>query len=290
MQEYHALGLLVLFEELRIAMNDLIARRLGLLIKVEGGGRVFVGSRLQEVATSEEVEAAGWQLLSNLVVHGAFRHVGIEDGGRSVIHADAGGDADCGPMLLCLLGNGGDWGLKVLQNANGVVLGLYARSKSRASSSGVGDTVGSTLRGDKAHVREAGEEQGRRADAPFASSKIGFGTIHLVDAHTIANEIENVLRTGILFRCLLCVGCPAEAQGQRDEKDYSFHYYFEVFWFLSSGELRQALHALNKEHKAFVGIAPNWVRRRPACIPRSALPTCHASLVPSLALSHSDVG
>ena len=83
------------------------------------------------------------------------------------------------------------------EHANCVVVSFASSGKCRTASCGIRDAVARTLRVYQSYVRKRRENQRFDTNAPFEGSSKGFGSIHLVDAHAVTNEIKHI------FGCIL---------------------------------------------------------------------------------------
>ena len=84
-------------------------------------------------------------------------------------------------------------GCQVSKHAEGTILCLVACSKSCTSCGRVGDAVACALGVYEGGVGERGEAKLVDAYASLHCCEIGLGTVYLVYAHAVANEIENIL-------------------------------------------------------------------------------------------------
>lgn len=57
----------------------------------------------------------------------------------------------------------------------------------------IGHAVRGGIGGDKSGIRKLRETDGLHTDTSLKGCKIGLRAVHLVDTHTVANEIEHIL-------------------------------------------------------------------------------------------------
>ena len=131
-------------------------------------------------------------------------------------------DADTGSYTYLLAGTFGAFGYAhhpffVGVYADGAVIGLHTGGKGCSACRRVGDRVGCRESGGHTCHGEGSETEGLGADASLLFAQIHFGSVHLVQAHAVANEIEYIL-------CLLCF-CHQGHQQEEHQIRQSFHNY-----------------------------------------------------------------
>ena len=153
----------------------------------------FLDIGFVEVGTCEEIVVTLAEVLSQFVVHLATGLMAVERCRGGVCDGHRGGNAH---GLAGLLGPGRDAAdgcLQILQHADGAVLRLVSCGERRAAGSGVSDAVCGRVRVHHSHHRQAGHQDGLKADAPLQGSEIGLGDVDLVHTHSVADEVEHIL-------------------------------------------------------------------------------------------------
>ena len=195
LQENHAVGFAILFRKFLVTVGN--GEALGASLVVEVSFAFVKGSRFQEVTPCKEVKVGSHEVTTDFCIHLAVLLVSIETGRSGVVHAHTGGDAHgcaCFFRPYCNRSHGGD---AVGEYANCVVVSFASSGKCRTTSCGIRDAVARTLRVYQSHMRKRRENQRFDTNAPFEGSSKGFGSIHLVDAHAVTNEIKHI------FGCIL---------------------------------------------------------------------------------------
>ena len=83
--------------------------------------------------------------------------------------------------------------LQVLQDAESAVLRLVSACQSSTAGSRVGHAIRGALCVDECYVWEAGEAKFLDANLTFERTEVSLGSVDLVHAHTVADEIEHIL-------------------------------------------------------------------------------------------------
>ena len=231
LEENHLLSLLCLLLVLLVATYDGEAVSFCLLVEV---GTAVGVLGLVEVRCSEEVDVRLGELFANLVVLVAVTDVCIEGSGCGVVYADTRRDADGCTGLAGPVSNAGDGGRQVLQYAQGAVLCLVAAGKGSAACGRVGHAVCGALCVDESHIGEAGEAEFLDADAAFQGTEVSLGSIDLVDAHAVANEVEHIL--GLAFS----KGSESNRQNAQERKE-SFLHVIKYIWLFNFAHLSKML-------------------------------------------------
>ena len=118
--------------------------------------------------------------------------VGIKGSGRGVIHRHARGNAHTGPGGFGPHGDAHDGRGEVGQKTQSAVFSFVARGQGGARSGRVGHAVGGREGINQTGIRKVGKGEWRDADASLKGCQIGLGEVDLVDAHTVADEIEHI--------------------------------------------------------------------------------------------------
>ncbi len=217
-----------------------VARSGGKLVEV-GLVLVLVCGR-QPRAAGEVLKARLAHLSADGVVVLAAVLVGVEGGGGSVVHVDRGEHAHLVALLgVQLLGDGLEGlalGLGVHVDDAGV--GLVARGDGGGGGGGVGAERRGVVGGHAARVGEAheGERAGHHGAVVLSGALEEAGDLHLLVAHAVADEQEDVLgcgdRGGVIGKGAGCAHCQASACGKRSGLDEVATVHCEIHVSLSS--------------------------------------------------------
>ena len=108
----------------------------------------------------------------------------------------------------------------IRQHAQHTVLRFLTRGQGCAARGTIGYAVCGRIGGYETGVRETGEAQRTHPDATLKCRIEGFGAVHLVHAHAVANEIKHILGT-----LLSKSRSYQQKSSQRKQKQFFSHIY-----------------------------------------------------------------
>ena len=164
-----------------------------LIVERAGGSGVVLVLGIGEVAACIEVESGLDEVFSYLIIHVTIGLMSVERCRSGMVHRDACAHTYGRACLFCPHSHTVHRCLQVGKHTYNAVLRLVACGKCRAGSGRIGHAVCGRICRHKACIWKLCELKRLHADESLHSGKIGFGAVHLINPHTVADEIEHIL-------------------------------------------------------------------------------------------------
>ena len=203
LKQDHLVRLLGLFLIFLITSGQRIARLTGQVIQAFVSLSVLrtLVLRIQEVRAGIKVEVRLDQVQPDGIKAVSSSLVRIEGRRCGMVNAHARTYAHSASVVLGPGGNAVGF-RQVLGNPQGPVLGFLAGRQGRTCSGRVGHSVGSRVSGSDGRIGELGKAERGNSNLAFQFREIHFCTLHLVDSHSVADEVEHIL--GLLCPDITC--------------------------------------------------------------------------------------
>ena len=155
----------------------------------------------QETGTGIKIKTCFRKIGSYFIIHIPIRLMCVESSRSSMIDTDTGSNSHPFTGFLCFLGNCLQRILLII-HPNGTIISLFAGGKSSSRSRRISHGISGRERSSHCPHRELCKKQRLYTNAALLDfGTIHFRTIHLIDTHSITNEIENIFCLSIGYNC-----------------------------------------------------------------------------------------